>query len=173
MTDVNRDKQAKVPPLWAQLNLHSDLHCVPWLRIKAPLCCWKTHLKETTISSQKICTRHPLFNWELSTPTTSVYFSHHPLPHSLIQRVGPKRSDLAKRVFIAGWERERAKTERERERGRGQVLKYPSVGLSMIWLVRILWFMLIGGWGRRRIQARLEAGLWPWEAGPWPWKTGA
>jgi hypothetical protein len=26
-------------------------------------------------------------------------------------------------------------------------------------LVRILWFMLIGGWGRRRIQARLEAGL--------------
>jgi hypothetical protein len=21
------------------------------------------------------------------------------------------------------------------------------------------WFMLIGGWGRRRIQARLEAGL--------------
>jgi hypothetical protein len=37
------------------------------------------------------------------------------------------------------------------------------VGLSMIWLVRILWFMLIGGWGRRRIQARLEAGLWPWK----------
>jgi hypothetical protein len=32
------------------------------------------------------------------------------------------------------------------------------VGLSMIWLVRILWFMLIGGWGRRRGQARLEAG---------------
>jgi hypothetical protein len=26
-------------------------------------------------------------------------------------------------------------------------------------LARILWFMLIGGWGRRRIQARLEAGL--------------
>jgi hypothetical protein len=26
-------------------------------------------------------------------------------------------------------------------------------------LVRILWFMLIGGWGRRRIQARLEARL--------------
>jgi hypothetical protein len=26
-------------------------------------------------------------------------------------------------------------------------------------LVRILWFMLIGGWGRRRVQARLEAGL--------------
>jgi hypothetical protein len=32
------------------------------------------------------------------------------------------------------------------------------VRLSMIWLVRILWFMLIGGWGRRTIQARLEAG---------------
>jgi hypothetical protein len=33
-----------------------------------------------------------------------------------------------------------------RERGReGQGLKYPSVGLGMIWLVRILWFMLIGG----------------------------
>jgi hypothetical protein len=68
-----------------------------------------------------------------------------------------ERSDLAKRFFIAGWERERAeRAERGRE---GQGLKYPSVGLSMIWLVRILWFMLIGGWGRRRVQARLEAGL--------------
>jgi hypothetical protein len=47
--------------------------------------------------------------------------------------------------------------ERERERER-QGLKYLSVRLSMILLVRILWFMLIGGWGRRRIQARLEAG---------------
>jgi hypothetical protein len=42
---------------------------------------------------------------------------------------------------------------------RGEGLKYPSVRLSMIWLVRILWFMLIGGWVRRRIQARLEAEL--------------
>jgi hypothetical protein len=40
------------------------------------------------------------------------------------------------------------------------------VRLSMIWLVRILWFMLIGGWGRRRIQARLEAGPWPWKQKP-------
>jgi hypothetical protein len=47
------------------------------------------------------------------------------------------------------------------------------VRLSMIWLVRILWFMLVGGWGRRRIQARLEAGLWPWEAGLWHRKTEA
>jgi hypothetical protein len=39
------------------------------------------------------------------------------------------RIDLAKRFFIAGWERERA--ERERERG-GQGLKYPSVRLGMI-----------------------------------------
>jgi hypothetical protein len=65
-----------------------------------------------------------------------------------------ERSDLAKRFFIAGWERERAK----REKQEGQGLKYPSVGLSMISLVKILWFMLIGGWRRRRIQARLEAG---------------
>jgi hypothetical protein len=37
---------------------------------------------------------------------------------------------LAKRFFIAGWERERAeRAKRERE---GQGLKYPSVGLSMI-----------------------------------------
>jgi hypothetical protein len=48
-----------------------------------------------------------------------------------------ERSDLAKRLFIAGWERERAEKEREREREREretgrQVLKYPSVGLSMI-----------------------------------------
>jgi hypothetical protein len=33
-----------------------------------------------------------------------------------------EKSDLAKRFFIAGWERERAKRERERER-EGQVLK--------------------------------------------------
>jgi hypothetical protein len=69
-----------------------------------------------------------------------------------------------------GESREPRERERERE---GQVLKYPSVRLNMIWLVRILWFMLIGDWGRKRIQARLEAGLWPWEAGPWPWKTEA
>jgi hypothetical protein len=42
-----------------------------------------------------------------------------------------ERSDLAKRFFIAGWERERAKREKERER-EGQGLKYPSVRLSMI-----------------------------------------
>jgi hypothetical protein len=42
-----------------------------------------------------------------------------------------ERSDLAKRFFIAGWERERAERERERER-EGQGLKYPSVRLSMI-----------------------------------------
>jgi hypothetical protein len=42
-----------------------------------------------------------------------------------------ERSDLAKRFFIAGWERERAeRAKREKERGQG--LKYPSVGLSMI-----------------------------------------
>jgi hypothetical protein len=64
-----------------------------------------------------------------------------------------ERSDLAKRFFIAGWEKERAERGRE-----GQRLKYPSVRLSLISLVRILRFMLIGGWGRRRIQARLEAG---------------
>jgi hypothetical protein len=40
-----------------------------------------------------------------------------------------ERSDVAKRFFIAGGERERAKRERERE---GQGLKYPSVRLSMI-----------------------------------------
>jgi hypothetical protein len=40
-----------------------------------------------------------------------------------------ERSELAKRFFIARWERERAK--RERERG-GQGLKYSSVRLSMI-----------------------------------------
>jgi hypothetical protein len=41
-----------------------------------------------------------------------------------------ERSDLAKRFFIAGWERERAKEERERQEGQG--LKDPSAGLSMI-----------------------------------------
>jgi hypothetical protein len=40
-------------------------------------------------------------------------------------------SDLAKRFFIAGWERERAESQ-EREKQEGQGLKYPSVGLSMI-----------------------------------------
>jgi hypothetical protein len=40
-----------------------------------------------------------------------------------VGNIGPKsdhveRSDLAKRFFIAGWERERAKRERERERER-------------------------------------------------------
>jgi hypothetical protein len=42
-----------------------------------------------------------------------------------------ERCDLAKRFFIARWERERAERLRERERGR-KGLKYPSVGLSMI-----------------------------------------
>jgi hypothetical protein len=41
-----------------------------------------------------------------------------------------ERSDLAKRFFIAGWERERAESQ-ERERG-GQRLKYPSVRLGII-----------------------------------------
>jgi hypothetical protein len=41
-----------------------------------------------------------------------------------------ERSDLAKRFFIAGWEKERAEGERERQEGQG--LKYPSAGLSMI-----------------------------------------
>jgi hypothetical protein len=50
-----------------------------------------------------------------------------------IGNVGPKtdhveRSDLAKRFFIAGWERERAK----REKQEGQGLKYPSVRFGMI-----------------------------------------
>jgi hypothetical protein len=36
-----------------------------------------------------------------------------------------EKSDLTKRFFIAGWERERAKRE-------GQGLKYPSVRLGMI-----------------------------------------
>jgi hypothetical protein len=39
-----------------------------------------------------------------------------------------ERSDLAKRFFISGWERERAK----RKKQEGQGLKYSSVGLSMI-----------------------------------------
>jgi hypothetical protein len=43
-----------------------------------------------------------------------------------------ERSDLAKRFFIAGWERERAERAK-RERGReGQGLKYPSVRLGMM-----------------------------------------
>jgi hypothetical protein len=43
-----------------------------------------------------------------------------------------ERSDLAKRFFIAVWERERAEGE-PRERGRrGHGLKHPSVRLSMI-----------------------------------------
>jgi hypothetical protein len=49
---------------------------------------------------------------------------------------------------------QRAKRKKQERQG----LKYPSVGLSMIGLVRILWFMLIGGWGRRGIQAKLQAG---------------
>jgi hypothetical protein len=53
-----------------------------------------------------------------------------------VGNVGPKndheeRSDLAKRFFIAGWERERAKRVK-REKQEGQGLKYPSMGLSMI-----------------------------------------
>jgi hypothetical protein len=42
-----------------------------------------------------------------------------------------ERSELVKRFFIAGWERERAKRAK-REKQEGQGLKYPSVGLSMI-----------------------------------------
>jgi hypothetical protein len=38
-----------------------------------------------------------------------------------------ERSDLAKRFFITGWERERVERGRE-----GQGLKYPSVRLGMI-----------------------------------------
>jgi hypothetical protein len=41
-----------------------------------------------------------------------------------------ERSDLAKRFFIARWERERA--ERAKRGREGQGLKYPSVRLSMI-----------------------------------------
>jgi hypothetical protein len=40
-----------------------------------------------------------------------------------------ERSDLAKRFFIARWEREREPRKRKRER---PGLKYPSVRLSMI-----------------------------------------
>jgi hypothetical protein len=52
---------------------------------------------------------------------------------TIVGNIGPKsdhveRSDLAKRFFIARWERERAK----REKREGQGLKYPSVRLSMI-----------------------------------------
>jgi hypothetical protein len=55
--------------------------------------------------------------------------------------VGPKsdhveRSDLAKRFFIAGWERERderrGRETRDEREGGGQGLKYLSVRLSMI-----------------------------------------
>jgi hypothetical protein len=54
----------------------------------------------------------------------------------IVGNVGPKsdhmeRSDLAKKFFIAGWERERAKSTK-REKQEGQRLKYPSVGLSMV-----------------------------------------
>jgi hypothetical protein len=42
-----------------------------------------------------------------------------------------ERSELAKRFFIAGWEKERAKrAKREKQEGKG--LRYPSVELSMI-----------------------------------------
>jgi hypothetical protein len=77
----------------------------------------------------------------------------------------PRGEDWSGQEILYCWERERAeREERERERERErQVLKYLSVRLGMIWLVRILWFMLIEGWGSRRIQARLEAGSWPWK----------
>jgi hypothetical protein len=39
-----------------------------------------------------------------------------------------ERSDLAKRFFIAGWERERAKG---RGGGGGQGVKYPTLGRGM------------------------------------------
>jgi hypothetical protein len=42
-----------------------------------------------------------------------------------------ERSDLAKRFFIARWEREKAERAK-REKQERQGLKYPSVGLSMI-----------------------------------------
>jgi hypothetical protein len=50
-----------------------------------------------------------------------------------VGHVGPKsdhveKSDLAKRFFVARWERERVK----REKQEGQGLKYLSVRLSMI-----------------------------------------
>jgi hypothetical protein len=41
-----------------------------------------------------------------------------------------ERSNLAKRFFIAGWERERERAEREKQEGHG--LKYPSVRFGMI-----------------------------------------
>jgi hypothetical protein len=44
---------------------------------------------------------------------------------------------------------------RERSR-RGKGLNTPQWDLRMIWLVRILWVMLIGGWGRRRVQLDLR-----------------
>jgi hypothetical protein len=58
---------------------------------------------------------------------------HQTFKEELVGNVGPKsdhmeRSDLAKRFFIVGWERERA----EREKQEGQGLKHPSVRLSMI-----------------------------------------
>jgi hypothetical protein len=37
-----------------------------------------------------------------------------------------ERSDLAKRFFIVGWERERAERERKRERERGRGLNTPQ-----------------------------------------------
>jgi hypothetical protein len=37
-----------------------------------------------------------------------------------------ERSDLTKRFFIAGWERERAEREREREGERGRGLNTPQ-----------------------------------------------
>jgi hypothetical protein len=42
-----------------------------------------------------------------------------------------EKSDLAKRFFIARWEREKAERAK-REKQERQGLKYPSVGLSMI-----------------------------------------
>jgi hypothetical protein len=43
-----------------------------------------------------------------------------------------ERSDLAKRFFIARWERERAERAKRARETEGQGLKYPSVGLGMI-----------------------------------------
>jgi hypothetical protein len=43
-----------------------------------------------------------------------------------------ERSDLAKRFFMAKWERERPKRAKKREKQEGQGLKYPSVRFSMI-----------------------------------------
>jgi hypothetical protein len=69
-------------------------------------------------------------------PMNSVEVFLYPSTLASVGNVGPKsdhmeRSDLVKRFFIAGWERERAEPAK-RQRQEGQGLKYPSVGLSMI-----------------------------------------